>query len=416
VAAASGFLDFLFGLSLIVAAVVLYFLPTIVAYGREVSRPLLIAVINVLLGWTLIGWVIAIVMAARRASTTSASTSVRSTVASPKSVTSPANVLLADAKLDGELVDVIYFPWGEDGTESVSDGLVWASKLRAKGIEADVVATRVPRVFARDIETRFMMPRDRLGAAVRVPSETHGAAFAWLVEADGALRLARPNDEEVALPWGEQVLASEEQEQVGRGVRRVWRHFRGSGFRAWWKGASWGERVLAPLAPFLVVGFVVEGAFGLFGLLLIGLVLSPVLIPLLLVWLMRRRRGKRLLTESGVRFKRPRYRHLAVRENTRVVVTEKRIVVCAGASVRVIDRSAMNGYAITRRKSRSTEDNPPARVEVRCTDWAGRETAIDVGVITFRRSEVLDALVGEGWRDEWAGPPAPGLPKALPGT
>lgn len=43
----------------------LYFLPTIIAASRKVANVGSVAVINVLLGWTLIGWVVAMAMAAR---------------------------------------------------------------------------------------------------------------------------------------------------------------------------------------------------------------------------------------------------------------------------------------------------------------------------------------------------------------
>jgi hypothetical protein len=43
----------------------LYFLPTIVAFSRKVTNQGSVAVINVFLGWTFIGWVIALAMACR---------------------------------------------------------------------------------------------------------------------------------------------------------------------------------------------------------------------------------------------------------------------------------------------------------------------------------------------------------------
>ena len=43
----------------------LYFLPTIVAFSRHAPSPGSVAVINVFLGWTFIGWVFALIMAAR---------------------------------------------------------------------------------------------------------------------------------------------------------------------------------------------------------------------------------------------------------------------------------------------------------------------------------------------------------------
>jgi len=43
----------------------LYFLPTVVAFSRRVVNRGSVAVLNVFLGWTLIGWVIALAMAVR---------------------------------------------------------------------------------------------------------------------------------------------------------------------------------------------------------------------------------------------------------------------------------------------------------------------------------------------------------------
>ena len=43
----------------------LYFLPTILAFSRRVVNRGSVAVINLFLGWTVIGWVIALAMAFR---------------------------------------------------------------------------------------------------------------------------------------------------------------------------------------------------------------------------------------------------------------------------------------------------------------------------------------------------------------
>jgi hypothetical protein len=48
-----------------IVAVCLYFLPTIIAVARKVRNEASIGVINLLLGWTLVGWVIALAMALR---------------------------------------------------------------------------------------------------------------------------------------------------------------------------------------------------------------------------------------------------------------------------------------------------------------------------------------------------------------
>jgi hypothetical protein len=52
----------LVGLLLVLA---LYFAPTIVAIARKVDHQGSVAVINVFLGWTLVGWVVALAMACR---------------------------------------------------------------------------------------------------------------------------------------------------------------------------------------------------------------------------------------------------------------------------------------------------------------------------------------------------------------
>ncbi len=53
------------GLFWIIVLLTVYVLPTIVAYLRKVPNKGSVAVVDVLLGWTLIGWVAALAMAAR---------------------------------------------------------------------------------------------------------------------------------------------------------------------------------------------------------------------------------------------------------------------------------------------------------------------------------------------------------------
>lgn len=62
---------------LIIVLIGLYFLPTIVAVARKVSNQGSVAVINLFLGWTLVGWVAALAMACRT------SNLVRESVSSP---------------------------------------------------------------------------------------------------------------------------------------------------------------------------------------------------------------------------------------------------------------------------------------------------------------------------------------------
>lgn len=41
---------------MLVAVVVIYLLPTLIAFGREHPRRMDLAVVNIIFGWTLIGW------------------------------------------------------------------------------------------------------------------------------------------------------------------------------------------------------------------------------------------------------------------------------------------------------------------------------------------------------------------------
>jgi len=55
-------------LLLLVVGAGLYFVPTIVAITRKVTNQGSVAVINFFLGWTLVGWVMALAMACRTSS------------------------------------------------------------------------------------------------------------------------------------------------------------------------------------------------------------------------------------------------------------------------------------------------------------------------------------------------------------
>lgn len=67
------------GLFIVVMLVGLYFLPTIVAADRKVPNFGSVLVINLFLGWTLVGWVVALAMAVRdRKTETTPATAPRS--------------------------------------------------------------------------------------------------------------------------------------------------------------------------------------------------------------------------------------------------------------------------------------------------------------------------------------------------
>ncbi len=65
----------------IIVLIGLYFLPTIVAVVRKVANQGSVAVINCFLGWTLVGWAVALAMACRT------SNLVRESVSAPSEAT-----------------------------------------------------------------------------------------------------------------------------------------------------------------------------------------------------------------------------------------------------------------------------------------------------------------------------------------
>lgn len=64
------------GLLLLLIGLCLYFLPTIVGSARHVRSPGTVFVINLFLGWTFIGWVVALALAFGEARTTHVAISV----------------------------------------------------------------------------------------------------------------------------------------------------------------------------------------------------------------------------------------------------------------------------------------------------------------------------------------------------
>lgn len=55
---------------LAVVLLILYIVPTIVALSRKVTNRGSVAIINIFLGWTFVGWVIALAMAVRTSTLT----------------------------------------------------------------------------------------------------------------------------------------------------------------------------------------------------------------------------------------------------------------------------------------------------------------------------------------------------------
>ncbi len=53
------------GPGILIAVALLYFLPSVVAVARKVPNQGSVIVINVFLGWMVIGWIVALAMAAR---------------------------------------------------------------------------------------------------------------------------------------------------------------------------------------------------------------------------------------------------------------------------------------------------------------------------------------------------------------
>jgi hypothetical protein len=55
-------------IAVVAASVLLYLLPVLLGWARHVPDIGAVAVINILLGWTLVGWVVALALALRSAS------------------------------------------------------------------------------------------------------------------------------------------------------------------------------------------------------------------------------------------------------------------------------------------------------------------------------------------------------------
>lgn len=59
--------DLVWAILVIAFWIALYCLPTIVAYRRRVANRHSVAVVNIGLGWTVIGWIVALAMSVRDA-------------------------------------------------------------------------------------------------------------------------------------------------------------------------------------------------------------------------------------------------------------------------------------------------------------------------------------------------------------
>lgn len=60
-----GLMDVIYGLGLLALLVGVYFIPSMVAADRKVSSVGSVVVINLFLGWTILGWVVALALAMR---------------------------------------------------------------------------------------------------------------------------------------------------------------------------------------------------------------------------------------------------------------------------------------------------------------------------------------------------------------
>jgi amino acid permease len=56
-------ISFVFGIVIITVSIFFAFMPALVAYSRGTKNKIPVLIINLFLGWTLIGWVIALAMA-----------------------------------------------------------------------------------------------------------------------------------------------------------------------------------------------------------------------------------------------------------------------------------------------------------------------------------------------------------------
>jgi len=54
------------GLIIVLLVLLVYFIPSIVAYNRQVKNRTSVLILNIFLGWTFVGWVIALVWAVKK--------------------------------------------------------------------------------------------------------------------------------------------------------------------------------------------------------------------------------------------------------------------------------------------------------------------------------------------------------------
>ncbi len=100
----------------------LYFLPSIIAFSRHVPNAGSVAVINTLLGWSLIGWVVALAMAAR------------SKQPSTSGVPAGAGMLVVGPGVPSDPAAPGWFPdpSGDRTTDRYFDGQRWTATTRPR--------------------------------------------------------------------------------------------------------------------------------------------------------------------------------------------------------------------------------------------------------------------------------------------
>jgi hypothetical protein len=64
-----GFMEHTITVILLLIALIIYMLPTLIAYARDIPQRKAVTVFNIVLGWTLIGWFIAFLWATLAATT-----------------------------------------------------------------------------------------------------------------------------------------------------------------------------------------------------------------------------------------------------------------------------------------------------------------------------------------------------------
>jgi hypothetical protein len=127
------------GVLILILLIALYFLPTIIAANRHVPNVGSVVVINIFLGWTLIGWIVALAMAAGNAPSKQGLTQPPTSVPPRKDIkptsAAPTFTLQGERFLFGYTVDPAqYGIWDNQSPGSAVERFPYSEHGKSEGL------------------------------------------------------------------------------------------------------------------------------------------------------------------------------------------------------------------------------------------------------------------------------------------